>query len=249
MIAERSGFFHNLFLSDQDTVRCQRALLKLAKHIKTPIVLTGGLAVSWHAVQNGLFQQRGPLSDLDLVVNDLSAIRHSICQDFLLSHFHPSRSRGKILVQLVDEANRLRIDVFTSCSKSLNHRLLETAINEIPLRIISAEDLTAKLCEVISAVLKNQSIEAKYFHSFKLLFAIADLEVMKNIWTDYRNESLSPEFEKVTEAIQQIIADHPERLQKGGYCQNLSQRCQWCQESQLYPLAPRVKVFEILGYV
>ncbi len=95
---------------------------------------------------------------IDVVVEGLPSLRTSLSQDFLIMHFHPHRGRGKILIQLVDEDHGTRIDVFTPGSSSLTTRLTDSAIGDLQCRIVSAEDLLAKLLSVIYPTTTGASV-------------------------------------------------------------------------------------------
>src|SRR4051812_22473418 len=107
------SFLKELFIVGEDATRIQGSLSKLMQHLAAPVVLTGGIAIGWHLLRNGARQQKKRFNDIDLVVEGLSGLRGSLSGDFLIRHFHPHREQGKILLMLVDEEHRTRIDIFT----------------------------------------------------------------------------------------------------------------------------------------
>jgi hypothetical protein len=242
-------FLYELFLVDEDITRCLGSLSKLARHFEEPIVVTGSIATGWHLLKNGGRSQMRRLNDIDVIVDGLSGLRQSLSGDFLIKHFHPHRGQGRILIQLVDEEYRMRVDVFTPTTRTLTNRLIDFAIGEVSCRLVSAEDLAAKLLSVIYPATSGEPVEPKYVEHFHLLSSVADLDVTREVWREYRKEGQSLEFEAAVKAVERSITDNPGLLQAGHYSQNINQTCRWCCESELFPLAQLSKIYEILGYV
>ena len=243
------GFLQEIFLASEDTAKCLGSISKLTRHLREPVVITGGIAAGWHLLRNGALRKKRHLNDIDIVVGGLSSLYASLSEDFLIVHFHPLRERGKILIQLVDEEHGLRIDVFTSGSKLLTTRLTDFAIGEVSCRFVSAEDLLAKLLSSIHPAMRGETVEQKYVEDFHLLSTVADLDTMREVWQEYRKEGECLEFEKAAEAVQRSIIANPGLLQASSYSQDVNQSCAWCCESEMFPLAARSRIYAILGYV
>lgn len=235
--------------SNEDSLRCQQTLTKLAQHLNGTLMLTGSLAVDWHATQNGCQVARRPLNDIDIVVADISALSPSLNQDFLISHFHPTRGAGRILLQLVDETHRVRIDLFTPNSPSLPSRVQHTELFGIDWGIVAAEDLTAKLLAILYGVTAGEQVDPKYYNSFRLLAGLADLGLVREIWSEYRKPDYSRSFDDAADAVHQRIANDPSVLRKDVYGQDVRDSCPWCIQSSTFPVSTRAKIFEVLGYV
>jgi|SRR6266545_1397437 len=246
---ESANFLQEVFLTNEDITRCHGSLSKLARHLEKSVVITGGMAAGWHLLKNGVRRKKTHLNDIDVVVEGLPILRTSLSQDFLIRHFHPNRGRGKILIQLVDEEHGTRIDVFTPGSSSLTTRLTDSAIGDLPCRIVSAEDLLAKLLSVIYPTTTGASVKPKYVESFHLLSTVADLYTVRELWREYGKEGQHLDFEEAVEAVQRSITANPGLLRAGHYSQDINQTCQWCCESESFPLASRSKIYEIIGYV
>jgi hypothetical protein len=228
---------------------CLGSLSKLMAHFAEPMIVTGGVAAGWHLLKNGAQRKMHRLNDIDIVVEDLSSLPASVSRDFLIRHFHPFREKGKILLMLVDEEHGTRIDVFTPSTNSLIQRLTGVTFGEIPLRLISAEDLLAKLLSIVYAVTESKPVEAKYVEHFNSLSMVADLKTVREIWREYRKENQLLDFDEAAELVQRSVTSAPALLQANHYSQDINQTCAWCQESNLFPLAPLPKIYEILGYV
>ena len=238
-----------VFLASEDAARWRGSVSKLARHLTEPVVVTGSIAVHWHLLNNDVRRKMTHLNDIDVVVEGLPSLRPSLSQEFLIRHFHPQRGRGRILIMLVDEEHRTRIDVFTPGSSSLAARFTELATEGFPCMVVSAEDLSAKLLSIIYPITSGEPVEPKYVESFRALSTVVDLEKVKNVWRDYRKEGQPLNFEEAAEAIWRSLTLHPDLLQIGHYNRDVNQTCPWCSKSELFPLADLSKICNILGYV
>lgn len=249
MSLNRAGFLEEIGLASEDISRCYGSLAKLARHLEDPVIITGSLATNWHLLKNGGRREKQRLNDIDVVVEGSASLPASLSQDFLIRHFHPTRGGGRILIMLVDEAHRTRIDVFTPTAKTLTERLTGCLIDDLACRIVAAEDLAAKLLSVIYPITKGEPVEPKYVEHFRLLSTVVDLATMKAVWREYRKADQLLDFAEAVEFVEQNIAAHPGLLQAGRYSQDIHQTCRWCCESERFPLAPLSRIHTILGYV
>jgi hypothetical protein len=243
------GPLQEIFPARQEVVRCHGSLSKLRRHIEGPVVITGGIAVCLHSLIGGARRIKGRLNDIDVVVEGPHSLRASLRRDFLIRHFHPARERGKILIMIVDEEHGTRIDVFTPGTDSLMRRLTDLPIDGLPLKLISAEDLLAKLLSILYPVTEGRRVKPKYFDHFHSLFAAADPEMAREVWREYRKENQPLEFEEAAKDVERSVTANPALLRESSYSQDINQGCSWCHISELYPLAPLTKIHEILGYV
>ena len=248
IIENSVDFLRMALLTTEDVTRCLGVLSKLERHLEGSVILTGGIATAWHLLNCGRPCQQRSLNDVDVVVENLHDLPPSLSADFLINHFHPTRGRGRILIQLVDEEYRIRIDVFTPTTPTLMRRL-KTAVGKTTCRLVSAEDISAKLLSVIYAVTRGELVEPKYVEHFRLLFSVVDLVKTREVWREYRKEDQAVELDEAVEAVERSIAANPNLLQAGSYSQDLNRTCHWCCDSEKFPIAPALKVCEILGHV
>jgi len=245
-----TGFLQELFLTREDAFKCYGSLSKLARYFDEPAVITGSVAAGWHLLKSGRRLKKRHLNDIDLVsLESMSRIHPSLSQEFLINHFHPSRGKGKVMLQLVDEEHGTRIEIFTPGSDSLAERLTDCAVGDLSCRIVSAEDTSAKLLSIIYSVLEGKAIDPKYIEQFDLLSTVADRAVIRKAWGEYRKENQHVDFDEAAESVKSRIAANPHLLQASSYCQDVDFICAWCRESELFPIASRSRVYEILGYV
>lgn len=239
----------DVFLESVDGDRFFGSLSKLARHLKGPVVLTGGIALGQHLLGKGLQWRKGRLNDIDIVVEDLSGLHTSLSRDFLIAHFHPRRERGKILIQLVEEDFGTRIDVFTPASGGLIERLCDSAIGDVACKLVSAEDLLAKLLSIIYRAVRGEAVEPKYVEHFRLLYEVAAPFTMREVWHEYRKEGEPLDFYEAAGIVDLSLRANPGLLREEQYSQDMDHACSWCSVSEEFPLAPRPKIHEVLGYV
>lgn len=239
-----------VFLTNEDAVKFRRSLTKLAQHLKKTAVVTGSVATGLHLWRKGASQtNKKRLNDIDTVVEDLSDVYLSLKQDFLINHFHPTREKGKVLLQLVDEEHETRVEIFTANSKTLFGRLTDFTTDGLSFKAVSAEDVLAKLLSIIYPAAKGETIIQKYVEHFRVLLQAADVMTAQEIWRDYRTENQPGDFNEAVKIVEQSIAADPNLLQDEEYCQNMDFECRWCIHSDDFPLAPRSKIYGILGYI
>ncbi len=245
-----TGLLQELFLTSEDISKCFGSLFKLARHLDEPVIITGSIAAGWHLLKAEKRLKKRQLNDIDTVaVAGLSTIRSSLSRDFLINHFHPYREKGKVLLQLVDEEHATRIEIFTPGSDSLAERLIDCAIGDLSCRIVSAEDALAKLLSITCSVIEDKPVDPKYVEQFDLLSRMADMAVTRKVWGDYRKENQHPDFDEAVEAVKLKLAATPSLLQTTCYCQDINFVCAWCHQSELFPIASRHRIYDILGYV
>ncbi|MDT4966123.1 MAG: hypothetical protein QOJ64_860 [Acidobacteriota bacterium] len=136
LTVEKPYLLQDLFRTGEDYSKCLGSLAKVARHLSETVTVTGGIAADWHLLKSAKLAQGNPLNDIDLVIEDLSSLPPSLSNDFLISHFHPARERGKILIQLVDEEYGTRIDIFTPKVESLLERLTHAFMGEASVRFV-----------------------------------------------------------------------------------------------------------------
>jgi len=106
--------------------------------------LTGGLAIAARLRAHDRPVARRALNDIDLIVHEFSAIPESVTASFLLHHVHPDAIEGKLLVQLIDEATGVRVDLFRTFGDTLT-RASALAGDAGGLPVVCVEDLRALL--------------------------------------------------------------------------------------------------------
>jgi hypothetical protein len=242
-------FLSELFPTPEESFRCQHALTKLALQMREPPLVTGGLAVKWYLSKHGVHTARRPFNDIDVVIHDRSQLRGSLTQEFLIAHYHPTRGRGKILLQLAEEESRSRIDLVTPYSCSITERAQRVTIGGVSCWIVAAEDLAARLLCILYQVVIDKPVAPKYYESFMRLANIADMNSVAAIWHEYRDDWHTDDLSEAITSVHQTIAKHTHLLQPDVYSQAIDRTCPCCRHSEGFPLAPAARIHEIWGYV
>lgn len=248
-LASKEDYFLDLFTTSEEATRCHGSLAKLDQHLQQPVTLTGSIATGWQLLRKGIRREKKHLSDIDVVVDGLSSILPSLSQDFLISHFHPSRGKGRLLIQLADAEYGTRIDLFAPNSETLTQRLTDLMVGDLACKAVSIEDVWSKLLSVIYPVTKDETIDSKYVEHFNLLSSAIDRSLAREIWRDYRKGDWPADSEEAAEAIGRSIKAKPELLRPTEYDQNINLVCRLCRESEIFPIANRSEIYNIWGYV
>lgn len=238
------------FLSHDDAARFSAMLALLSRHLNGPVVVTGSFAVEWQLLTKHGDGQKRRLNDIDLVaVNGLTDIGRGLKTDFLIHHFHPTREAGNVLVQLVEPHSQTRIDIFSARSPSVGERASPAVVDGTNCRIVSAEDLAARLLAIMAVVLSGVSVDAKYLDSLKRIMAVADEGLTDSLWSEYRRDGDPANFGDVFGGVTSRLSERSDLLKPTEYSQDITAECPWCVQTDDFPLAPRSLIFEILGYV
>jgi hypothetical protein len=244
-----NSFLSEIFTTQDESYRCQHALTKFAPQMGEPFLVTGGLAIQWHLLRHGVPIKRRPFNDIDIVINDPSRLSLSLTQQFSVAHYHPSRGRGKILMQLADEESRSRIDLLTSSSLSITDRSYPVTIAGKSCGIVAAEDIMARLLCVLFQVVDDKPVDPKYHEAFKRLANITDMEGVAALWREYRDDWHPEDAYEAAARVHQTVEANTHLFQPDVYSQAIDRACQWCHDSETYPLAPASKIHEIWGHV
>jgi hypothetical protein len=203
-----------------DEKRLSATLTRFLPHTGA-IALTGGVAIQMHCHDAGIGSPRR-IADVDFVATSIDDIEPSVATDFLVSHFHlPHRDYPKFMIQLVDPATRLRIDVFPDLVGSIACARRQTVAGH-RLRVLSACSILEHKLLGMSRASTARPIDEKHTLDAMILGQICGRRV----------DPLP------TGA-----------LTKDAYTGDLSP-CPRCNASRTsgFPVAPRHRVFEILGY-
>ncbi len=140
--------------------RLRDCLARLVPHLDgEEVALTGGLAVELHLAAAGQPSLRGRIADLDFVARSMDAVMPSVACDLLVSHYHV-RQPGvpKAIVQLIEPATRLRIDIFPDLS-GMMARAARASVAGTSLLVVAAADLLA-----YKRALLAKPVDAKHWH-------------------------------------------------------------------------------------
>lgn len=234
------------FLDADDARRASDVVAKLLTSGVRACALTGSLAIAAQLHAHGYPFRRSALNDVDLVVDDFSAIPTALADRFLLNHIHPHASEGKTLLQLVDREHGIRVDMFRSFGAALSRAGVldeQTA----PLPVLALEDLVARAkAYVCGRLRRGLEIDAKHVRTFTRLRHLGRPRELAEAWHDHRQD-VPGTLEEATKEAHRLLARHPELVVSEKYSTVVTP-CERCQDYWPFRLAPPDMIVDILGY-
>jgi hypothetical protein len=207
--------------------------------------LTGGLAIDWQLRSHGRQVERRPLNDIDLVVQRFASIPESLAGSFLLNHVHPYAAEGKTLMQLIDQAHAVRVDLFRAFGNTLSRAA--TVDETSHLNVLAVEDLVARTTAFVCGHLRRgRSVDIKHARAFNRLLGLGRPRQLAEAWVDHRQD-VPGTLEEAARETARLLRAHPELLVVEEYSTAITP-CERCQEHGPFRPAPPAAVVEILGY-
>ena len=239
----------SIFDRPADAERFAKVIEAVCPFVDGSPVVTGSFAVEWNIREHGGRVCPRSLNDVDLVVDDASAISPGIGGKFLIHHFHPTREKGNVLMQLVEPKTRTRVDIFSARSESVVERASRTWYEGTQFAVVSAEDLAARLLAIIAIVLDGRTVDPKYVDSFSRLLEIVDQDAAGTLWHEYRWGNYTDEFLRTAEEVIEHIRRRQDLLKSIEYSQDVDADCEWCVETDEISITDRKEIFRQLEYV
>ena len=208
--------------------------------------LTGGLAIEAQLRAHGRPALQRPLNDVDFVIDGFASIPYTLAGRFLQNHVHPHASDGKTLLQFVDPAHRLRIDVFRAFGATLAraHRLDAWTG---PLDVVSVEDLVARTTALVCGRLRRgRTIDVKHATAYARLRGLGHAEMLAAAWVDHRQQ-VPGTFADAAREADALLSARPELVIVETYSSTI-EPCNNCREHGAFRPAPRAAIIEALGY-
>jgi hypothetical protein len=206
-----------------DVKRLAATLSRFLPHTApSAVALTGGVAIEMHCYDAGSSSGRNRIADVDFVATSVEAIAPSVCSSLLVSHFHlPHPGYPKFMVQVVDPETRLRIDVFPDLVGSIT-QATERIVAGQHLRVLAAESILDHKVIGMARASAARPIDEKHQRDAIVLGSLCGRRIDR-----LPSESLTREV----------------------YGMDLTP-CPRCEVSRTpeFSVAPRQRVFEILGY-
>jgi hypothetical protein len=236
------------FLSWADAARVCRVLEKLTHHGLRHFHLTGGLALETHRAAAGCHRAAfRALNDLDIVVPSFADVPDTLMRGFLVRHIHPGVPEGKIVVQLVDAEEALRIDLFSPYGATLvRSQSHDSPVGAIP--VVSVEDLAARNASLVMDLERGHEVARKHADDFQWLAELADPGRVEIAWQDHRKASDPFSFKQARERIRDLVQLRAALLVIPAYSQDGDAICSRCEEVGAWRLASGQDVMSILGY-
>lgn len=208
--------------------------------------LTGGLAIAAQLRAHGRPAERRGLNDIDLVVHGFGAIPESVTASFLLHHVHPDAIEGRTLLQLIDEATAVRVDLFRAFGNTLA-RASAFDHQTSALHILSVEDLVARTTALVCGSLRRRkTIDRKHVRAFTRLLGLGRQEQLAAAWSDHR-QAIPGTLEDATREAIRLLEAHPELVVVEEYSA-IVMPCERCREQGPFRPGPADRIVQTLGY-
>lgn len=212
-------------MMDADVHLC---LSRLRPHVDPArAALTGGVAIACHAAARGRRRSREPgavRGDVDFVAAHPEAVAPSVVGSFIVSHFHrPQPAYAKFLIQLVDVATGLRVDVF-SCDDDVSADATGDDVVAASFRLLPPERILKHKLAILAQASAERPVDEKHYRDALLLSELCAYEIPER---------------------------SPDVFASTVYGHDLTTSCARCDASRdpHFPLAPKQRVHELLGYV
>ena len=197
---------------------------RLMPHVRrSDVAVTGGVAIEVRLAAAGRAGWRTGVADLDLVASSVDAVQPSVCEAFLVSHYHVAQPGvPKFMVQLVDRVSSLRVDVFPDLAGSLA-RATMMQVETQHMKVLALEDILEHKLHTLSKASAAKPVDPKHADD---AYALA----------------------KVLGRPAPVVA--PDCLVKAVYGDETDVFCERCQLSldPRFPLAPKSDIFRLLGW-
>ncbi len=193
-------------LAPADARRAVATLGRLTRAGLREAAVTGGIAVAWHlGAATGRPAIRA-LNDLDLIVSGASAIAPGLSAEVLVAHVHPDARPGRLLVQVIDPATRLRVDIFGAFGGQLaRSRAVSFFDGDVP--VVSAGDLVARLAALLLDLGLGEPVPAKHARDFLALQGCIDEAQASSAWADHRRPRQPVAFAEAHHTTLGLIRD------------------------------------------
>jgi hypothetical protein len=232
-------------LREEDARRASQVVATVLAH-GLRCALTGGLAIAAHLQIHGRPVERKRLNDIDLVVETFDDVPESLASSFLMHHVHPDAVEGKILIQLIDETQAVRVDVFRAFGNQLS-RASALGGDSGMLEVASVEDLVARTTSLVCGRLRRgRSVDAKHVAAFTQLRGLGRPEQLETAWADHRQDVPGTLEDAAGEATR-LLSTRPELVINEHYSKDVVE-CGRCRHQGPFRPGPAEKIVRILGY-
>ncbi len=207
-----------------EAARLSGCLNRLTPHLQLKsVAVTGGVGIQVGLAALGRAGARDGAADLDLVATSIEAVSSSAVGQFLVSHYHVERPGvPKFMIQLVDPDTRIRIDVFPDLAGSIADARA-TQIGEQWMQVLPLERIFEHKVQTLTRASPTAPIDPKHVHDARMLGAI------------------------LSKGVPAVAA---EALAPDTYIIDAELSCSRCgsRRHPAWPLAPKDRIFELLGW-
>ncbi|RKD52211.1 hypothetical protein BJ928_116111 [Rhizobium sp. WW_1] len=232
------------FLEMADAERVDKALAKLNAS-GLDYAVTGGMALE--AALAPEFGRQRAFNDIDVVTAGFHALPSALASMFMISHAHPHRPTGKLVIQLVEPELRVRIDVFSACGDTLE-RVRPALIGDLPVKIVALEDMASRIASEMMCFCRGDTVSPKCADDHARATQVVDINLVETAWRDQRRKIDPPKYAEATVQIAEALERRPGRFAKQTYSTNMDIICQHCRNTAHFTVASPGLILPILGH-
>jgi hypothetical protein len=237
----------NTFFSPAEALRAERTFRNIALHNVSRWAITGGLAIEIYLLQHGEESLTRPLHDIDFMTASFGAIPESLGKELLLRHVHPYDPPGRNMLQGVDPATQVRIDVFRAYGLEME-RVVPVTVAGLRLRMVSLEDLIARHARLNWDLLEGDCMAPKFARDLLRMIDLVALDALETIWQEHRKPQQPKSISQTIMQLHKAIATRTDLLVSPTYSTDVREVCSRCEKVDDFPLTDPSRILAILGY-
>jgi hypothetical protein len=222
------GLLHSYTpLAAQRLRSCMADFLSQVDHQRTMVV--GGVAINHYAPPAG--GEQLPSKDLDVTVNELTAVSPGIREFFYIGHHHPEDT----YLFLVHRRTGLKVDVFGNEAPYCTQSLWVPFAGQY-IRLITAEDQLVRLVLESRWLLRGHPLNLKHVEQAQRLLGVANYRIANKAWLAATDATMS--LREAFEEVEEYLAGHNVPAQPLKLKSRLRQTvfCPECRRSPRFPI-------------
>jgi hypothetical protein len=151
-----------------------------------------------------------------------------------------------MLLELIDEARAIRIDLFRALG-STHSRAATLDAETGALDVVSVEDLVARTTALVCGSLRRgKSVDVKQATALTRLLGLGRPEQLAAAWNDHRQQ-VPGTFDEASREAARLLDGHPELVVVEEHFSDVTP-CVRCRAHGPFRPAPSGRIVEILGY-
>ena len=202
------------------------------------------------ALEPALGSQHGRqrvFNDIDVVVPGFDALPPALGSAFMISHAHPHRPTGKLIIQLVEAEQGVRIDVFSACGKTLE-RTRPASIGVLPVKVVAVEDLACRIASEMMCFSRGDTVPPKCADDHTRAKQVVEMTLVEKAWLDQRREKDPLTYSEACLQIVEAMKLNSGILKESAYCTDTDVACLHCCNTTYFKVETSKSIFAILGY-
>ncbi|MBM3092457.1 hypothetical protein GFB56_16790 [Ensifer sp. T173] len=227
-----------------DARRVYRVLRKLTA-CGIDYAVTGGIALE-AALGTNLGRRRA-LNDIDVVISGFEGLPAILGREFLISHAHPHRPVGKLILQLVDPSERVRIDIFGAYGGTLE-RARTALVDDLPVKTVALQDIACRIASEMMCFSRGDTVPPKCADDHERAKQIVDIDLVEKAWEDHRRPIDPLTYAGATVQITDALERRTGKLEKQSYSTDADAICPHCRNTLHFTVESPKSILPILGY-